>query len=146
MTLFSLLGITAGYTMLKPVEHKHAHHKPYMLSLFGGFIGFLTGIFGTGGGFLIVPALRRYGHIETNKAVVASLSVVTINSAIGFATSFAQTQIRDTQLLLFFTLNILLGIWLGSSQRFNISQSTKEKVLGYLIIAVSLISGVLAFI
>lgn len=146
MTAFSLLGVVAGYGMLKPLVHKHSHHKPYMLSLAGAGVGILTGIFGTGGGFLIVPTLRRYGHMETNKAVVASLTVVTLNSAIGFTTSFVKTPPHNMTLLALFIAFVIIGIVAGSSSKLSLPSRVKEKVLGYLIITVSVISGVLVFI
>lgn len=39
---------------------------------------------GVGGGFLIVPALVNFFHVDMKKAVGTSLLIITINSLIGF--------------------------------------------------------------
>ncbi|WP_280339438.1 sulfite exporter TauE/SafE family protein [Nocardia neocaledoniensis] len=46
-------------------------------------VGFLTGLFGVGGGFLIVPALVLLLGIEMSVAIGTSLVIVTANSASG---------------------------------------------------------------
>ena len=51
----------------------------------GAAVGFLTGLFGVGGGFLIVPALVLLLGLPMTMAVGTSLVVVTVNSAAGFA-------------------------------------------------------------
>ncbi|RBO82431.1 sulfite exporter TauE/SafE family protein [Nocardia puris] len=48
-------------------------------------VGFLTGLFGVGGGFLIVPGLVLLLGIEMSVAIGTSLVIVTANSASGFA-------------------------------------------------------------
>jgi uncharacterized protein len=47
----------------------------------GTAVGFLTGLFGVGGGFVIVPALTLALHFTMRDAVGTSLLVITINAA-----------------------------------------------------------------
>lgn len=49
----------------------------------GLFVGFLTGLFGVGGGFLIVPALVVMLGVETSIAIGTSLVIIVANSAAG---------------------------------------------------------------
>ncbi len=51
----------------------------------GVAVGLLTGLFGVGGGFLVVPALVLLLGLPMAVAVGTSLVVVTVNSAAGFA-------------------------------------------------------------
>ncbi|GAA1439241.1 TSUP family transporter [Nocardiopsis tropica] len=51
----------------------------------GGAVGFLTGLFGVGGGFVIVPALALLLGLTTTEAVATSLVIVAINAASGLA-------------------------------------------------------------
>lgn len=51
-------------------------------------VGVLTGLFGVGGGFLIVPALVLLLGIEMNIAIGTSLVVIVANSATGLAAQF----------------------------------------------------------
>ncbi|WP_345961030.1 sulfite exporter TauE/SafE family protein [Gulosibacter sediminis] len=48
-------------------------------------IGFLTGLLGVGGGFLIVPALTLFLGLSMSQAVGTSLVIITINAAAGFS-------------------------------------------------------------
>ncbi len=48
----------------------------------GTIVGFLTGFFGVGGGFVIVPALVLALGFSMPEAIGTSLLVITINSAV----------------------------------------------------------------
>jgi uncharacterized membrane protein YfcA len=48
-------------------------------------VGFLTGLFGVGGGFLIIPALVLLLGLPMTVAVGTSLLIIVVNSAAGFA-------------------------------------------------------------
>ncbi len=50
----------------------------------GLFVGFLTGLLGVGGGFLITPALTIFLGLRMKQAVGTSLAIIVINSAAGF--------------------------------------------------------------
>lgn len=50
------------------------------LSLAGIGTGFLSGLFGVGGGFLIVPTLRKFTDLPMNSIVATSMMVVTMIS------------------------------------------------------------------
>lgn len=45
--------------------------------------GFVAGLLGAGGGFLIVPALLLFGHLPIERAVGTSLLVITLQSTAG---------------------------------------------------------------
>ncbi|MFJ8814808.1 sulfite exporter TauE/SafE family protein [Amycolatopsis thermoflava] len=51
----------------------------------GAVVGVLTGLFGVGGGFLIVPALTLLLGVDAAQAVATSLVIIVINSAAGLA-------------------------------------------------------------
>lgn len=46
----------------------------------GAFSGVLSGLLGVGGGFVIVPALNRYTHLEMRSIVATSLAVIALIS------------------------------------------------------------------
>ena len=58
-------------------------------AMVGAGIGGLTGFVGVGGGFLLVPALLRFGGLGLDRAVGTSLVLVTLNCAIGLAGQLA---------------------------------------------------------
>jgi uncharacterized membrane protein YfcA len=59
-------------------------------TLAGWGVGILTGFLGVGGGFLLVPALRRFAHQNMKLAVGTSLGIIALNSASGFAGHFSE--------------------------------------------------------
>ena len=59
----------------------------------GAAVGFLTGLFGVGGGFLIVPALVLLLGLPMGVAVGTSLVVIVLNSVAGFAAYLGSVQI-----------------------------------------------------
>jgi len=59
------------------------------LALSGTVAGLLSGLLGVGGGFVMVPALRRYTDLTMQSAVATSLAVIALISAAGVAASAA---------------------------------------------------------
>ncbi|MCA0144109.1 sulfite exporter TauE/SafE family protein [Blastococcus sp. LR1] len=95
LALFVALMVAAGVRMLQEepaigtacsVDGGRVNwHRCLPRTLAGGLaIGFLTGLLGVGGGFLIVPVLVLALGLPMSTAVGTSLLVVAINSAAGF--------------------------------------------------------------
>lgn len=76
-------------------------------------IGVLTGIVGTGGGFLIVPALVVLARVPVKQAVGTSLLVIAMNSASAFA-GYAGTVDIPWKFVMVFTAVALAGILAGT--------------------------------
>lgn len=57
----------------------------WRMAIEGLAVGIVTGVVGTGGGFLIVPALVLLGGLSMHMAVGTSLVIIFLKSAIGFA-------------------------------------------------------------
>ena len=77
-------------------------------------VGLLTGFFGVGGGFVIVPALVLALGFEMPVAVGTSLLVITINSAAALAARFGTHAHLDWPLLGLFTLSAIAGSVAGN--------------------------------
>lgn len=59
------------------------------LALSGGVAGVLSGLLGVGGGFVMVPALRRYTDLAMQSVVATSLAVIALVSTTGVVSSAA---------------------------------------------------------
>jgi len=57
------------------------------MMMFGGLAGFLSGLVGVGGGFVITPALYRFTHLPAPAIISTSLAVIAINASAVIASS-----------------------------------------------------------
>ena len=78
----------------------------------GTVVGFMTGFFGVGGGFIIVPALVLTLGFDMPDAVGTSLLVIAINSGTALVTRLASTGI-DWRVAVPFTIAGLAGALVG---------------------------------
>ncbi|UKA63314.1 sulfite exporter TauE/SafE family protein [Arthrobacter sp. FW306-04-A] len=67
----------------------------------GLLVGFLTGLLGVGGGFLITPALTLFLGLRMKQAVGSSLTIIVINSVAGFSAHAAGFTIAWPTVLAF---------------------------------------------
>lgn len=90
-TGFAVVLITAATSMLiNPIERSHtriSHSKLVLLSL---IIGCITGFFGIGGGFIILPVLVLAFGTPIATAAGTSLAVIAVNSLTALLSHFRQ--------------------------------------------------------
>ena len=79
----------------------------------GTVVGLLTGFFGVGGGFVIVPALVLALGFTMPEAIGTSLLVITINSVVALSTRLDSGSI-EWGTVIPFTLASLLGVVIGT--------------------------------
>ena len=79
------------------------------LACSGALAGFLSGLLGVGGGFVIVPALRRFSDLEMRSVVATSLAVIALVSA-GGVTAAAQAGQMDWGIALPFATGAIAGM------------------------------------
>jgi uncharacterized protein len=100
-------------------------------------VGLLTGFFGVGGGFVVVPALVLALGFEMPVAVGTSLLVITINSAAAFAARLGGHVHLDWPLLGLFTLAALAGALAGNRVASRVDASRLTAAFTVLLIAVA---------
>ena len=97
LVLFALLLVVTAVAMLRrngtPAADGAAHGGIGRILLHGVVVGFVTGVVGAGGGFLVVPALVLLGGLPMHTAVATSLVVISMKSFAGFAGYAAGTAI-----------------------------------------------------
>lgn len=76
-------------------------------------VGLLTGFFGVGGGFVVVPALVVGLGFDMTAAVGTSLVVIAINSGVALATRLHSGVALDWPLLATVTATAVVGTWIG---------------------------------
>ena len=103
-------------------------------------LGFLTGLFGVGGGFLIVPALVLLLDFPMRYATATSLVIIALNSISALAGRWPLAGF-DTGLALTLVVSGIAGIWAGSKLADRIPDKTLRKLFAWLVIGLGLYIG-----
>lgn len=82
------------------------------LGLSGTVAGFLSGLLGVGGGFVMVPVLKRYTDLTMQSVVATSLAVIALVSVTGVAASAASGAV-DWNIALPFSGGAIAGMLAG---------------------------------
>jgi uncharacterized membrane protein YfcA len=85
-----------------------------LLGVVGLSTGVLSGMFGVGGGFIIVPALVSFAYMGMQRAIGTSLLIVTLVSLSGATNYFLAGRELSVQTSSLFTVGSLAGLFLGS--------------------------------
>lgn len=85
-----------------------------LLGVVGLSTGILTGMFGVGGGFIIVPALVSFACMGMQRAIGTSLLIITLVSLSGTTGHLLAGKELSLQTSSLFTLGSLIGLFLGS--------------------------------
>ena len=110
------------------------------VALAGTAVGFLTGLFGVGGGFVIVPALALALEFPMPQAVGTSLLVIAVNTAVALAARFGAGTI-DWATTLLFTAAATAGVGAGKRIADRIDPQTMQQAFAALLVAVALYAG-----
>lgn len=97
-----------------PGENTILQHRILRIIAAATGVGLLTGFFGVGGGFVVLPALVLALGFDMPAAVGTSLLVITINSAVALATRLSGHVSLDWPLLAIFTAAALAGVLAGN--------------------------------
>jgi uncharacterized membrane protein YfcA len=84
-----------------------------LVGTIGATTGFMTGLLGVGGGFVIVPMLRRYTNVSMHGIVATSLCVIAMVGFGGVVTALLHGAVLPIQVCLFFTAATALGMAIG---------------------------------
>ncbi|MDQ6875066.1 MAG: sulfite exporter TauE/SafE family protein [Actinomycetota bacterium] len=144
---FAVLMVAAGAQMLRAQTPRSASGrrpaggKPwrsYLPRVLGaGFaVGFLTGLFGIGGGFLIVPALVLVLGVPMEVAIGTSLLVIVITSAAGFVAHTGHARL-DFAVTAAFTLAAVAGSLAGALVSRRVAAGRLRRWFAYLVFAVA---------
>ena len=107
----------------------------------GTLVGFMTGLFGVGGGFVIVPALVLVLGFRMREAVGTSLLVIAISTAVALVPRLGSGVI-DLGVVIPFTLAAMLGASTGAKLGQRVDP---DRLIGWfagLLVAVALYTGV----
>lgn len=108
-----------------------------VLALAGGVAGLLSGLLGVGGGFVMVPALRRYTDLRMDSVIATSLAVIALVSANGAVSSLVAGRM-DWSAAIPFCLGALAGMMAGRRVAGRLSEAFIQRAFAMMAGAVSL--------
>ena len=109
------------------------------MAMSGIGVGSLSGLFGIGGGFLVVPLLHSRFGLTMRQAMASSLLIITLISSAGFAAHTFMAPATDWALLSRLAAGATTGMYFGSrfAQRCSPTMLQKLFAVGLLILAVT---------
>lgn len=108
-----------------------------LLLMVGLLTGILSGMFGVGGGFVIVPALVLFSGMEIHRAVGTSLLVIFLISISGVTSYLATGRELSLETTAQFLAGGLVGIWLGGVVAKQLNGPTLQKVFATAVVLVA---------
>lgn len=122
---------------VKPDKPRSVIDTSMRVVLAGTAVGFITGFFGVGGGFVIVPALVLALGYEMPIAVGTSLLVIAVSSAEGIAFRLSSGGI-DWRVALPFTIAGIVGVLLGDKIAGRVPAAKLTRWFVWLLVAVAI--------
>ncbi len=158
MLIFSILMISIGawswvkskyILQKKSVKSQACQYLPsgklhltvkckFVLALSGVFTGFLTGLFGVGGGFLIVPALVFAAKMPIKKAITTSLLIIFLVSSSGFISHIKGTTLNWSVAGLFI-LGSVVGIIIATKMKNLINERVLQKIFALFLVVLGVL-------
>ena len=146
MVLFSLLMIAAALSMFRrrtsgpstvSFQERCEALSCARLVLVGIGVGFLTGFFGVGGGFLIVPALVLVLGLPMHLAVGTSLVAISLNAVWGILGNL-QLGTLDWTLTLLFAAGGVLGVLTGGKLAGRLPDRALRAAFGVVVVGLAM--------
>lgn len=135
--IFAVLMILASLSMIrgrKEIKTLTSGMRIPLTIIEGILIGFLTGLVGAGGGFLIIPALIFLTRLPMKAASGTSLFIIAINSLVGFSGDLF-TMEMDWPFLLKVTALAIVGVHFGNVLSKRVSNTQLRKGFGWFTLA-----------
>jgi uncharacterized membrane protein YfcA len=137
MAGFAVLLLAAAYAMGRAPTGRAAPASvpASRVAAAGAGTGVLTGFFGVGGGFVVVPALALGLGLPTSLAVGTSLLVIALTSAAALAAHLASGGI-DVSLTAGFAVAAIAGAVVGAQLHPRVPETRVRRLFAALLVAV----------
>jgi uncharacterized membrane protein YfcA len=108
-----------------------------VIASIGGTAGFMTGLLGVGGGFVIVPLLRHYSNVSMHAAVATSLLVIALVGSVGVSTALMHGVSIPVEFTALFIGSTIVGMLLGRRLVARLDAATVQKIFAILLLFVA---------
>ncbi len=108
-----------------------------VIASIGGVAGFMTGLLGVGGGFVIVPLLRHYSNVSMHGAIATSLMVIALVGTVGVSTALINGVAIPLTFTAEFIAATIVGMLVGRRLIARLSAGTVQKIFAMLLFVVA---------
>lgn len=123
-------GITAQTSQAPPLTKAKDHPQWYKLLLIGLVAGVFSGLFGIGGGVVIVPALVVWLGYEQKLAVGTSLGALLMPVGLPGVVVFARDGVLDLPVAAGVAAGLVVGAFFGARIALNLSSAQITRLYG----------------
>lgn len=143
LIIFALVMLGASLSMIRGGNCASDKGQPTqrnitLLATLGIIVGFVAGLVGAGGGFLIIPALVIFANMPMKTAIGTSLLVISANSLAGFGGDVLAGGAVAWGFLLGATTMALIGIFLGTRAARYVPSSKLKPAFGWFVLAMGI--------
>src|SRR5688500_15842349 len=135
LSVFAMVVIISSVMVIRgrqssTSDDSNSRRNPLALILAGIGVGFLSGLAGVGGGFLILPALVLFAGLPFNVAVGSALPIIAMNSLVGF---LGGVYSHPVNWIFLASISILatIGIFIGDHFASCVSGNTLKRIFGW---------------
>jgi len=111
--------------------------RPRTIALAGGGVGVLTGFFGVGGGFLIVPALTLGLGMPVRRAIASSLVIITLTALAALASHLASGVELNGGVTALLAGSTAVGTLLGTSLGRRLPEALLARAFAFVVTAIA---------
>lgn len=115
-----------------------SHPSFLILALIGIAAGLLSGLFGIGGGVVIMPALIYFAGFDQHRATGTSLAVLLPPIGLGAAIEYYRHGAVDVRAAMIVGVAVFASAWLSSLVATRLSGSYLRLAFGVFVIAIGL--------
>lgn len=137
--LNQLMGINEAPCQISPENGKFIWTIPtaILLGSTGATAGLMTGMLGVGGGFVIVPMMRKLTNMNMQSIVATSLMVIALVGFGGIITALANGVSLPLEITVLFAIATALGMTIGRSIVSYIPDHLVQLGFSYILILVA---------
>jgi hypothetical protein len=108
-----------------------------LLAVLGLISGFLSGLLGVGGGFVIVPVLVLFSGMTMHRAVGTSLLIIVLVSVTGVVSHISAGRAFSWEITGMFLLGGIVGMLVGTKLGRHMSEARLQRAFAVAIVAVA---------
>jgi len=121
----------------KIVSGEKIHYSIWLFIAVGIFAGVIAGMFGKGGGLVIVPILIKYFRYDAKAASATSLAALQLPVGLPSVIIYAQAGYLNWFYAGLMAMGIVFGVFFGSKLALNLSATTFKKVYAIFLVGVA---------